>query len=146
MTAFSASALVSDALLQAAPPPLLATAALSPELAERVAWTLLHSVWQGLAVAVLLALALGLLRASTPAVRSRVAVIALLAMAGAGLVTFWVLGGRGSDGGPPGTSVQVADLATGDAGAGASMASSPLPSAGFRGGPRRRQAVRVRST
>lgn len=133
MTAFSASALVSDALLQAAPPPPLATAALSPELAERVAWTLLHSVWQGLGVAVLLALALGLLRASTPAVRSRAAVMALLAMAGAGLVTFWVLGGSDSDGGPPGTSVQVADLATGDAGAAAWMASSPLPSAGFKG-------------
>jgi protein involved in polysaccharide export with SLBB domain/beta-lactamase regulating signal transducer with metallopeptidase domain len=64
----------------------------SAVLAERVAWTLVHFLWQGAAAAAGLALLSLLMRQASPVVRYRASCIAMLTMALAPALTFWTLG------------------------------------------------------
>ena len=62
---------------------------LTGPLAERFGWALLHFVWEGAAIAALLAVALRALRRRPAAVRYRAGWFALVAMAGAIPLTAW---------------------------------------------------------
>ena len=67
-------------------PPELLTAA-----AKLVGWVLLHSLWQGTAIALLLALALLILRRQPAAARHIACLLALIAMLLSSAVTTWIL-------------------------------------------------------
>ena len=58
---------------------------------EPLGWVLLHSLWQGVAIALLLALALFLLRDRGPQVRYVLSVVALAALLLAPAATWWVI-------------------------------------------------------
>ena len=60
-------------------------------LVERLGWTLVHFLWQGAAIAAILALSLAILKRSAPAVRHACACGSLLLMAIAPIVTFAVV-------------------------------------------------------
>jgi beta-lactamase regulating signal transducer with metallopeptidase domain len=64
----------------------------SEPVAQRLTWTLLHFLWQGLAVAVLLAPALRLFAVRRARARYATCLAAMLAMAACPLVTFALLG------------------------------------------------------
>src|SRR5438477_11823167 len=64
---------------------------LDQPLLQRLGWTLVHSVWQGIAVAILLAIALLALRRASASARYLAACAALLLMFTAMLVTFSIL-------------------------------------------------------
>src|SRR4051812_8939366 len=66
---------------------------LSHPLAERIGWTLLHSLWQGAAVATLLPVVLFALRARSAGARYLASCAAMLVIALAPVVTFFVLPG-----------------------------------------------------
>jgi len=68
--------------------------ALSGPVVERLGWALVHSLWQGAAVAVLLALVLLVLRRATPQMRHAASLAALLVLATLPAVTFVALSGR----------------------------------------------------
>jgi beta-lactamase regulating signal transducer with metallopeptidase domain len=61
-------------------------------LVERLGWTLVHSVWQGAAIAMLLAVAVWIARSADPRVRYGMACVALLLFSVAPMLTFGVLG------------------------------------------------------
>jgi beta-lactamase regulating signal transducer with metallopeptidase domain len=61
---------------------------LTQTIVECLGWTLVHFLWQGVALAALLAAALRLLRRATPNQRYLAGCLALLLMAGAPVVTF----------------------------------------------------------
>src|SRR6188768_1603361 len=63
---------------------------LSPA-AERIAWTLLHSVWQGGGVAFLLAVMLGLTKGRSASLRHLLCMSSLLVTFGFGAVTFGLI-------------------------------------------------------
>lgn len=65
----------------------------SDQVVHRVGWCLVHFVWQGLLVALSLAVILGLLRRRSANVRYFVCFGALLLMAALPVLTFWVQGG-----------------------------------------------------
>ena len=65
---------------------------LSGPLCQRIGWTLVHFLWQGAAVAGVLAIALRLLRGRTPQARWATACAALAIMAALPGVTVWVTG------------------------------------------------------
>ncbi|HEV7867228.1 MAG TPA: hypothetical protein VGO90_06070, partial [Chthoniobacteraceae bacterium] len=60
---------------------------LLPALAERIGWALLHSLWQGAIVTVLLCFALRLLRGRSAAARHAMCLLALLAITAGAAVT-----------------------------------------------------------
>ena len=60
---------------------------------ERIGMTLVHFVWQGLAMATLLWMVLGILRRSSAQARYLAACLALAGMAMSPLVTYWILPG-----------------------------------------------------
>ena len=66
--------------------------ALSSVTVERLGWTLLHSLWQFLVVAVLLWAVLGVLRGRSANVRYLTACLTLLAMFATSAVTFCLVG------------------------------------------------------
>jgi bla regulator protein blaR1 len=61
---------------------------LPPAIVKAIGWTLLHSLWQGLAVALLLALLLVLLRRSPAAIRYFMATGAMLTFTVLSSLTF----------------------------------------------------------
>ncbi|MDB5387834.1 MAG: hypothetical protein JWM11_3480 [Planctomycetaceae bacterium] len=62
---------------------------LLPELMiQRLAWVLVHFIWQGIAIALLLALTVGLGRLRRPAIRYGLSLVALLAMTLCPVITF----------------------------------------------------------
>ncbi|MDX5444126.1 MAG: M56 family metallopeptidase, partial [Hymenobacteraceae bacterium] len=61
----------------------------SQEVTQALGWTLLHSLWQGLLVAVVLAFVLVLLRRHSSQLRYVVSVLALGVVVAASAVTFW---------------------------------------------------------
>ncbi len=67
--------------------------------AEAVGWTLIHSLWQGLVVAVVLVIVL--VATQSPRVRYTAGVVAMLALAIAFAATFWELASRATSGGLP---------------------------------------------
>jgi len=69
---------------------LLSRVLLSPP-AHRLGWTLLHSLWQLLAIALLLAICLAVLRRRSPHARYVASCLALAAMAAAAVITFVLL-------------------------------------------------------
>ncbi len=71
----------------------------SPTLIERLGWTLVHSVWQVAAVAVVAALVLKLLKHRSSQARYLAACLALLAMATVPIATFFLVETRGDNGG-----------------------------------------------
>src|SRR3954453_7096499 len=73
-----------------------------PATAERLVWTLVHFLWQGLALAALLAGALAVMhrRSAAASARYLAGCSCLLAMAAAPLLTFWSLDGVFDDPGP----------------------------------------------
>lgn len=60
-------------------------------LVERLGWTLVHFLWQGAAIAAILAVALAILKRSAPSARHAAACVSLLIMAIAPIVTFAVV-------------------------------------------------------
>ncbi|TWU58999.1 Regulatory protein BlaR1 [Rubripirellula tenax] len=66
--------------------------AILSELAQRVGWTLVHSVWQFAIIAVLLGVVLGFLRGRSPHLRYGLMLIALLAMVAVPTTTLFVVG------------------------------------------------------
>lgn len=64
---------------------------LPTQLTEALGWTLLHALWQGVAIAMLLALALIFLRKNSARVRYVVSVSALVALCCLCLGTFWTI-------------------------------------------------------
>ncbi len=60
-------------------------------MVDRLGWTLVHFVWEGAAVAALLALALLLTRRSTPGLRYGLALGTLVVLAALPIATFWAL-------------------------------------------------------
>lgn len=60
-----------------------------PHVAERLGWTLLHSLWQGLLILAALIVALGALRRRSAAARHAACLLALLALVGALAITLW---------------------------------------------------------
>ena len=61
----------------------------NPTLAEVLGWTLVHSLWQGLVIFLLLSIGLHLFRKSSPGVRYRMGVSALLGLASWVFYTFY---------------------------------------------------------
>ncbi len=57
-------------------------------MAERLGWTLLHSIWQGAAIAALLCVTLWLLRRQSAALRHAICLLAMVAALAATIVTF----------------------------------------------------------
>jgi beta-lactamase regulating signal transducer with metallopeptidase domain len=78
---------------------------LSGSLAQRVGWALIHSLWQGTAVALLLAGAMRLLRGRSPQLRWALACAALALMVAMPAVTACVAGGGEAAEGRPGVGV-----------------------------------------
>lgn len=71
---------------------MIALPALSDSALQRLAGSLLHFVWQGMAIALLLTLVISLGRIKRPAARYACSLIALLLMAGCPVVTcFWIV-------------------------------------------------------
>ncbi|HUU96052.1 MAG TPA: carboxypeptidase regulatory-like domain-containing protein [Phycisphaerae bacterium] len=87
---------------------------LSPEVVRIIGWTLVHSLWQGLGVALLLAVTLAWLRRRSANARYVAACAALLLVTGAALLTAGLLSFRSGTGtmasDPVGTSAGVAAL------------------------------------
>jgi beta-lactamase regulating signal transducer with metallopeptidase domain/uncharacterized protein involved in exopolysaccharide biosynthesis len=111
----------------AAPSPLTASPAafldhaaraLGSEVLERLAWTLLHSLWQGAAVAAVLAIVLVLLRHRAPTTRYAAACLALLVIAAAPVVTYLSLAA---------TQIPSRDSAIAAVGPAGSSLTKPLP-------------------
>ena len=60
-------------------------------IAERLGWALLHSLWQGAAIAAVLAVALHLMRRRNAAARHALCLLAILMLVGTTVVTAWVI-------------------------------------------------------
>ena len=73
---------------------------IDPAVLEQFAWTLLHSLWEGLAAAIALAISFSFLRKHSANLRYGVACAALLVAVAAPAVTFFHLAGRFDDPGP----------------------------------------------
>ena len=93
---------------------------------ERLGWTLVHFLWQGLAIAVLYAAARrAMARAATPNARYLLACAALAAMMAAPLVTWWLTGPADAH---PDAAYAVRSGPTAASNSGAAIATITLPS------------------
>ncbi len=82
---------------------------LPEQVTWRLAWALVHFVWQGAAVAVLLALTLWLGRVRRPSTRYAFGLIALVAMVACPVVTFSVVRPATEVNAPPSTAIGAVD-------------------------------------
>ena len=64
------------------------TRILSPELTRAIGWTLLHSLWQGLAIVLVLVLLMSALRRQSPEIRYLVSLAGLAGLMLSSAVTF----------------------------------------------------------
>jgi beta-lactamase regulating signal transducer with metallopeptidase domain len=73
------------------------TPMLTSPVVQRLGWTLVHSLWQGAAIAVVLGVVLRVLRRGTPPSRYAAGCAAMLALAALPILTFFVLSGSTDD-------------------------------------------------